>query len=223
MKLMSELIEEVNYITEAKEDGTKNFYIEGIFLQSAITNRNGRIYPEHVMDKEVARYIKESVDRKTALGELNHPNGPQINLDRVSHRIVELRKEGKNYYGKAIIANTPMGQIAKGIMECGGQLGVSSRGMGTVKENSSGINEVQGDFRLATAADIVSDPSAPDAWVNGIMEGVEWFWDERANGFKAIDVAELAKKQIDEAVRTKQLKEQKTKLFIQYISRLGAK
>lgn len=221
MKLMSELIEEVNYITEAKEDGTKNFYIEGIFLQSAIKNRNGRIYPEHVMDKEVARYIKESVQNKTALGELNHPNGPQINLDRVSHRIIELKKDGTNYYGKAIIANTPMGNIAKGIMECGGKLGVSSRGMGTLKPNKDGINEVQADFRLATAADIVSDPSAPDAWVKGIMEGVEWFWDENANNYKAISAAELAKQEINEAIRKKELKEQKAALVARFIRRLA--
>lgn len=221
MKLMAELIEEVEYVTEAKEDGTKNFYIEGIFLQSAIKNRNGRVYPEHVMDKEVARYIKESVDRSCALGELNHPNGPQINLDRVSHRIVSLKKEGTNYIGKAIIANTPMGNTAKGIMECGGRLGVSSRGMGTLKPNKDGINEVQSDFRLATAADIVADPSAPDAWVNGIMEGVEWFWDESKNGYKAVETAELAKKQIDEAVRTNELKERKVALLASFIQNLA--
>ena len=221
MKLISELIEEVQYVTEAKEDGTKNFYIEGIFLQSAIKNRNGRFYPEEVMDKEVARYIKESVSRNTALGELNHPNGPQINLDRVSHRIVELKKDGTNYHGKAIIANTPMGQIAKGIMECGGKLGVSSRGMGTVKPNKDGINEVQADFRLATAADIVSDPSAPDAWVNGIMEGVEWFWDERTNGYKAIQEAEIAKQLIEEATRKRQLAERKVKFFASFVKNLS--
>lgn len=221
MKLITERIDEVNYITEAKEDGSKKFYIEGVFLQSAIKNRNGRIYPEEVMDKEVARYIKESVENNTALGELNHPNGPQINLDRVSHRIMSLTKEGKNYVGKAVIADTPMGNIAKGIMECGGKLGVSSRGMGTVKPNKQGINEVQSDFRLATAADIVADPSAPDAWVNGIMEGVEFFWDERTNGYKAMDAAEWAKQQINEAVRKKQLGEQKVKLFASYLNKLA--
>lgn len=221
MKLITERIDEVNYITEAKEDGTKKFYIEGVFLQSAIKNRNGRIYPEEVMDKEVARYIKESVQNNTALGELNHPNGPQINLDRVSHRIMSLNKEGKNYIGKAVIADTPMGNIAKGIMECGGKLGVSSRGMGTVKPNKSGINEVQGDFRLATAADIVADPSAPDAWVNGIMEGVEFFWDENANGYKVMDANEWAKQQINEAVKTKKLGEQKVQLFANYLNKLA--
>jgi len=220
MKLITERIEEVQYITEAKEDGSKNFYIEGIFLQSAIKNRNGRMYPEEVMDKEVGRYIKEAVDAKTALGELGHPNGPQINLDRVSHRIVELRKDGSNYVGKAIISETPMGNIAKGIMGCGGRLGVSSRGMGTVKPNKDGINEVQSDFRLATAADIVADPSAPDAWVNGIMESMEWVYDERM-GWKAIQIAEESKKQIDEAVRVKQLAEQKVALFERYLQKLS--
>lgn len=221
MKLITELTEDVTYLTEKKEDGTKNFYIEGVFLQSAIKNRNGRIYPEEVMDKEVGRYIKESVERKTALGELGHPNGPGINLDKVSHRIVELRKEGTNYYGKAIIANTIMGNTAKGIMECGGQLGVSSRAMGSVKPNKQGINEVQSDFRLATAADIVADPSAPDAWVNGIMEGVEWFFDDKIGGYKAINLAEQAQKQIEEAVKKKQLREQKVALFQRYISKLA--
>lgn len=220
MKLITERIEEVQYITEAKEDGTKNFYIEGVFLQSAIKNRNGRLYPEEVMDKEVSRYVKEAVEAKTALGELGHPNGPQINLDRVSHRIVELRKDGTNYVGKAIIANTPMGDIAKGIMECGGRLGVSSRGMGTVKTNGSGINEVQSDFRLATAADIVADPSAPDAWVNGIMEGVEFLYDDRL-GWKAIQVAEEAKRQIDEAVRAKDLAEKKVAMFEAYLRKIS--
>jgi len=220
MKLITERIEEVQYITEAKEDGTKNFYIEGIFLQSAITNRNGRMYPEAVMDKEVGRYIKEAVEAKTALGELGHPNGPQINLDRVSHRIVELRKDGSNYIGKAIISETPMGNIAKGIMGCGGRLGVSSRGMGTVKPNKDGINEVQADFRLATAADIVADPSAPDAWVNGIMESMEWVYDDRL-GWKAIQIAEESKRQINEAVRKKELAERRVAMFEAYLQKLS--
>ena len=220
MKLITERIEEVQYITEAKEDGGKNFYIEGIFLQSALENRNGRIYPEEVMDKEVARYMKESVEAKTAMGELGHPNGPQINLDRVSHRIVSLRKEGTNYIGKAVITNTPMGNIARGLMESDVRLGVSSRGMGTVKPNKSGINEVQADFRLATAADIVADPSAPDAWVNGVMESIDWVYDDRL-GWKAIQIAEESKRQIEESISRRNLAENKVKLFENYLNKLS--
>lgn len=220
MKLLKELIEDVNLLTEAKEDGTKNFYIEGIFLQSNIKNRNGRIYPEEVMDKEVARYIKESVDRSTAFGELGHPNSPAIGLDRVSHRIVNLKKEGVNYIGKALITNTPMGNIAKGIMESGGKLGVSSRALGTVKPNRQGINEVQSDFRLSTAADIVADPSAPDAWVNGIMEDAEWYLDEKY-GWQMVDAAEKAKEEIHEAVRSRELAVKKVVLFERYLNRIS--
>lgn len=219
MKLITEVLEEVQYVTEAKEDGSKNLYIEGVFLQSAIKNRNGRIYPEHVMDKEVSRYIKEAIDSKTAMGELGHPNGPQINLDRVSHRIVSLRKEGKDYVGKALITNTPMGNIAKGIMESGARLGVSSRGMGSIKINSQGINEVQDDFRLATAADIVADPSAPDAWVNGILESVDWVFDEKA-GWQAIKLAEETQAHIKN-MSSRELQEKKLKLFENFITKLS--
>ena len=220
MKLIVETVEDIKYVTEAKEDGSKNFYIEGIFLQSSIKNRNGRMYPEQVMDKEVARYIKEAVDTKTAMGELGHPNGPQINLDRVSHRIVSLRKEGTDYIGKALITNTPMGNIARGLMESGARLGVSSRGMGSLKMNKEGVNEVQDDFRLATAADIVADPSAPNAWVDGIMEGVEWLYDDRL-GYKAIQVAEEAKRQVERAVSSRKLQERKMQIFENYIKNLS--
>lgn len=221
MKLITELTEDIQYITEAKEDGGKNLYIEGVFLQSSIKNRNGRMYPEEVMDKEVARYIKESVDQKTAMGELGHPNGPQINLDRVSHRIVSLRKEGTDYVGRAMITNTPMGNIARGIIESGARLGVSSRGLGSIRLNKEGINEVQDDFRLATAADIVADPSAPDAWVNGIMESLDWVYDDRL-GWKAIELAEQAKKQIETAVVTRTLDEdRKLKLFEAYLTKFS--
>lgn len=220
MKLITETLEDVQYVTEAKEDGTKNLYIEGIFLQCEIKNRNGRMYPEGVMDREVARYMKEAVEQKTAMGELGHPNGPQINLDRVSHRIVSLRKEGTNYIGKAIITNTPMGNIARGLMESGVRLGVSSRGMGSLKLNKEGVNEVQDDFRLATAADIVADPSAPQAWVDGIMEGVEWVYDERL-GYKAVQVAEQAKAQVEAAVRSRQLQEKKLQLFENFLNNLS--
>ena len=220
MKLITETLDELQYVTEAKEDGSKNLYIEGIFLQSAIKNRNGRMYPEEVMDKEVARYMKEAVDTKTAMGELGHPNGPQINLDRVSHRIVSLRKEGTDYIGKAMITNTPMGNIARGLMESGARLGVSSRGMGSLKLNKEGVNEVQDDFRLATAADIVADPSAPNAWVDGIMESVDWVYDERL-GWKAVDLAEQAKRQINKAVSSRELEERKLQIFENWLYKIS--
>lgn len=220
MKLIVETVEDVQYVTEAKEDGSKNLYIEGIFLQSAIKNRNGRMYPEAVMDREVSRYMKEAIETKTAMGELGHPNGPQINLDRVSHRIVSLRKEGTDYIGKALITNTPMGNIARGIMESGARLGVSSRGMGTLKLNKEGVNEVQDDFRLATAADIVADPSAPNAWVDGIMESVDWVYDERL-GWKAVQLAEQAKQEINKAVSSRTLEERKLQMFESYLAKLS--
>lgn len=220
MKLITETLDELQYVTEAKEDGSKNLYIEGIFLQSAIKNRNGRMYPEQVMDKEVARYMKEAVETKTAMGELGHPSGPQINLDRVSHRIISLRKEGTDYIGKALITNTPMGNIARGLMESGARLGVSSRGMGSLKMTKEGVNEVQDDFRLATAADIVADPSAPNAWVDGIMESVDWVYDERL-GWKAIDLAEQAKKEINRAVSSRELEERKLQIFENWLSNLS--
>lgn len=203
MKLISELTEEVEILVEKTEDGKKNLYIEGIFLQSAIQNRNGRVYPEHVMDGEVHRYTKELVEQKRALGELSHPEGPQINLDRVSHLITSLKKEGTNYVGRAKIIETPMGNIARGMIESGVKLGVSSRGMGSIQKNSKGIMEVQNDFRLATAADIVADPSAPSAFVNGIYERAEWLYDDKF-GWRMLESVEetrneiMNKKKIDE-------------------------
>jgi len=172
MKLITELVESVDVITE-DSNGKKNFYIEGIFMQAEVVNRNGRKYPLSIMEKEVNRYMKEKILTNSAYGELGHPEGPQINLDRASHRIVSLKKEGTDFVGKALIMDTPMGKIARGILESGGRLGVSSRGMGSLK-SIGGVNEVQSDFYLATAADIVSDPSAPKAFVNGILEGKEW-------------------------------------------------
>lgn len=220
MKLITELTEEVSYITEAAEDGTKKLYIEGVFLQSAIKNRNGRIYPESIMDKEVSRYIKEAISSDRAVGELGHPSSPQINLDRISHKIVSLRKEGTNYIGKALITNTPMGGIAKGLIESGVKLGVSSRGMGTLKTNSMGINEVQDDFRLATAADIVADPSAPDAFVNGIMENVNFWFDD--NGLlRQEEIAESSKRKIEEATRNRNLQEKKFELFENFLNEIS--
>jgi hypothetical protein len=175
MKLITEMIEtEVDFITEAKEDGGKNYFIEGVFMQGNIKNRNGRMYPMKTLLKEVNRYNKEYVEQNRAYGELGHPQGPTINLERVSHMIKDLHPEGDNIMGRAkIMTETPMGKIVKNLMDEGAKLGVSSRGMGSLK-SSSGVNMVQSDFQLATAADIVADPSAPEAFVEGIMEGVEW-------------------------------------------------
>jgi hypothetical protein len=184
MKLIKELNEDLQFIVEENsETGKKNLFIEGIFLQSNLQNRNGRVYPKEIMEREVRRYVKEQVDTKRAYGELGHPEGPNINLDRVSHMIVSLKEDGDNWIGKAKILDTPMGNIAQSLIKEGAGLGVSSRGLGSLKERN-GINEVQDDFMLATAADIVADPSAPDAYVQGIMENREWVyvkgaWQER--------------------------------------------
>ena len=175
MRLITENIENVKILTEEK-DGKKQLYIEGVFLQSEIKNRNGRVYPFDVLNKEVERYSEEYVKPGRALGELGHPDGPTVNLDRVSHKITSLKAEGNNFIGKARVLDTPMGKIAKNLLGEGVQLGVSSRGMGSLKEQN-GVKYVGEDFMLATAADIVADPSAPDAFVNGIMEGKEWVWE----------------------------------------------
>jgi hypothetical protein len=174
MRLIREVTESVSLVTESKDGKGKEYFIEGIFLQSQIKNRNGRMYPESVMDREVSRYMKESVENNRAYGELGHPDTPSINLDRVSHLIVSLKKEGTNYIGKAKILETPMGQIARGLLDGGANLGVSSRALGSLKSNNEGVQIVQDDFMLSTAADIVADPSAPDAFVRGIMESREW-------------------------------------------------
>ena len=174
MRLIKEVTEEIQYISELNEEtGKKSHFIEGVFLQSNLKNRNGRMYPKEVMQKEVARYTAESIDKKRAYGELGHPDGPTVNLDRVSHMIVGLKEDGDNYIGRAKILDTPMGRIVKELIGEGASLGVSSRGLGSLKERN-GVNEVQEDFMLATAADIVADPSAPDAYVQGIMENKEW-------------------------------------------------
>jgi len=175
MKLITEQIEDVKVITEGTGD-SKKLYIEGVFLQSELKNRNGRVYPFKVLEREVNRYNEEYVKTKRALGELGHPDGPTVNLDRVSHRIISLKAEGNNFVGKAQVLDTPMGRIAKSLLDEGVQLGVSSRGMGSI-DKQEGVSYVRDDFMLATAADIVADPSAPDAFVNGIMEGKEWVWD----------------------------------------------
>ena len=179
VKLFSEAVEEVQYITEAKEGGGKNYKIKGIFLQADIKNRNGRVYPMEVLEKEVGRYNKKFINESRAYGELGHPDGPTVNLERVSHMVTELYPDGKNFVGEAKIMGTPMGEIVKNIIDEGGKLGVSSRGMGSLNQKN-GANYVRDDFYLATAADIVADPSAPNAFVEGIMEGKEWVWDNGA-------------------------------------------
>ena len=174
MKLITEHTEEVSYIVEAKEDGSKNYVIEGIFAQADQKNRNGRIYPKAILENAISKYDKEQVKTQRAVGELNHPAGPIINLDKVSHRITELNWDGNNVMGKALILDTPNGKIVKGLLDGGVKLGVSTRGMGTL-EQKNGINMVKEDYVMNTV-DIVQDPSAPSAFVNGIMEGVEWIW-----------------------------------------------
>ena len=177
MKLISEEATNVEFLTEAKKDGGKNYFIEGIFMQANKKNRNGRIYPTEVLQKEAKRYSDEFIVKKRAFGELGHPDGPTVNLERVSHMIEELEEVDQNFMGRAKILDTPYGKIVKNLIDEGAHLGVSSRGMGSLKAGKNGISEVQGDFYLATAADIVADPSAPDAFVHGIMEGKEWIWD----------------------------------------------
>ena len=179
VKLFSEAVEDVQYITEAKEGGGKNYKIKGIFLQADIKNRNGRVYPMEILEKEVTRYNKKFINENRAYGELGHPEGPTVNLERVSHMVTELYPDGKNFIGEAKIMETPMGKIVKNIMDEGGKLGVSSRGMGSL-DQKNGANYVRDDFYLATAADIVADPSAPNAFVEGIMEGKEWVWNNGA-------------------------------------------
>ena len=175
VKLISEQVQDVEYITEEKEDGKKNYKIKGVFMQADIKNRNGRVYPMETLQKEVARYNKQYIKEKRAFGELGHPDGPTVNLERASHMITDLYPDGKNFIGEAKILSTPMGEIVKNLMDEGAKLGVSSRGMGSL-EAKNGANYVGKDFYLATAADIVADPSAPNAFVEGIMEGKEWVW-----------------------------------------------
>ena len=177
MKLISEEATNVEFLTETSKSGSKNYFIEGIFMQAETKNRNGRIYPKQVLQKEAKRYTTEFIKKKRAFGELGHPDGPTVNLERVSHMIEELEEVDQNFMGRAKILDTPYGKIVKNLIDEGAQLGVSSRGMGSLKPGRNGISEVQGDFYLATAADIVADPSAPDAFVAGIMEGKEWIWD----------------------------------------------
>ncbi len=214
MKLISEEVQNAEYIVEEK-NGKKEHKIKGVFLQSEIKNRNGRVYPEAILAREVYRYNKEFINKNRAFGELGHPDGPTVNLDRVSHMVTKLYPDGKNFMGEAKIMDTPMGRIVKSLIDEGAQLGVSSRGMGTL-EQRNGANYVKNDFYLATAADIVADPSAPDAFVEGIMEGKEWVWD---NGvLKEQDIDALRQEMI--RARRGELAEAKASVFKSFLEKL---
>jgi hypothetical protein len=216
MKLITEEVSNVKIITEGK-GSSKKLYIEGVFLQGDIKNRNGRMYPMETLSKEVNRYNETFVNKGRALGELGHPDGPTVNLDRVSHKITSLTQEGSNFKGKAQILNTPMGKIASSLLDEGVMLGVSSRGVGSLREDRNGVRVVGEDFQLATAADIVADPSAPDAFVNGIMEGKEWVWD---GGILREQLAEKTQKRINTLVSQRQLEEHKLDLFNEFLLNL---
>lgn len=217
MKLIREEVEKVEVITESV-GGKKQLCIQGVFLQSECVNRNGRMYPFSIMEREVKRYNENYVQKGRALGELGHPDGPTVNLDRVSHKIVSLTQEGNNFIGKAQILPTPMGKIAESLLNSGVCLGVSSRGIGSLRENmKGGYKEVGEDFMLATAADIVADPSAPDAFVQGIMEGKEWIWD---GGILREKVAENTRRRINTLVDQRRLEEHKLELFNNFLNNL---
>ena len=216
MKLIREEIEQVEFIVENK-NGKKSLFIEGVFLQGNICNRNGRMYPMETLRREVSRYNENHVAQGRALGELGHPDGPTVNLDRVSHKIVSLRESGSNFIGKAKILSTPMGKIAESLISEGVKLGVSSRGIGSLRQTREGYNVVGEDFMLATAADIVADPSAPDAFVSGIMEGKEWVWD---GGILREKYAEKTYKTINTLVDQKRLDENKLNLFNDFLANL---
>lgn len=216
MKLIREEIEKVEVLTEGTGKNQK-LYIKGPFLQAECVNRNGRMYPFTIMEREVKRYTEQYVNKGRALGELGHPDGPTVNLDRVSHKIVELQREGNNFIGKAQILSTPMGKIAESLLKEGVCLGVSSRGIGSLKQTKEGYSEVGEDFMLATAADIVADPSAPDAFVQGIMEGKEWIWD---GGILREKLAEQTQKRINTLIDQKRLEEHKINLFNDFINSL---
>ena len=216
MKLITEEVTDVKFLTEGK-GAKKKMYIEGVFLQGDICNRNKRMYPMETLSREVDRYSKAFIKEGRALGELGHPEGPTVNLDRVSHKIVSLTREGKNYIGKAQLLETPMGKIARSLINEGVKLGVSSRGVGSLSQTNEGHKIVGEDFQLATAADIVADPSAPDAFVNGIMEGKEWVWE---GGSLREELAEKTGKRINTLVSQGQLEERKLGLFQDFLSSL---
>lgn len=215
MKLITEVNENIEYLVEEDKSGKKNLFISGPFMMSEVKNKNGRMYPKGVLMKEVKRYNTEYVDKNRAFGELGHPDGPGINLERVSHMITELKEDGNNVMGKAKIMDTPYGQIVKNLIDNGAQLGVSSRGMGSLEEKN-GVKVVKDDFYLATAADIVADPSAPEAFVQGIMEGKEWIWESGALVEMAVDEI---KKEITTATSIN-LENKKVKAFSQFLSKL---
>ena len=217
MRLITELNEEVKYLVEEKE-GKKSYFIEGIIMQGDIVNRNGRMYPSNVLEKEVNRYNEQYVNKGRAYGELGHPAGPTLNLERASHMFKNLRREGNDFVGRAKIMDTPMGNIVKSLISEGASLGISSRGMGSIKENKRGIMEVQDDFHLATAGDIVADPSAPDAFVRGIMEGVEWVWD---NGLLKAQKIEEYKEEINHGARQRISEQTAIKVFNQFFKDLS--
>ena len=216
MKLITEEVSKVKFITEGK-GAKKKLYIEGVFLQGDIKNRNGRMYPVQTLSREVDRYNESFVQKGRALGELGHPEGPTVNLDRVSHKITSLVREGNNFKGKAQLLSTPMGKIASSLIDEGVTLGVSSRGVGSLREDRAGVKVVGEDFQLATAADIVADPSAPDAFVNGIMEGKEWVWE---GGHLREQLAEKTKRSINTLVDQRRLEEHKLNLFNDFLSNL---
>jgi hypothetical protein len=213
MKLITEEVENVEVIIESIK-GVKTLFIKGPFLQTEMANRNGRWYPFNTMKREVDRYTDQYINKGRALGELGHPDGPAINLDRVSHAIVELYQDGNNFIGKAKILPTPMGKIAEALLNSGVTLGVSSRGIGSLRENNKGYKEVGEDFMLATAADIVADPSAPDAFVQGILEGVEWIYDASRNDW----IYEKVKRKVNHLVETRQYEEKKLELFNEFLN-----
>jgi len=216
MKLITEEVQKVEFITEGKGLEQKH-YIKGVFLQSECVNRNGRMYPMSIMEREVNRYNESFIQKGRALGELGHPDGPTINLDRVSHKICELTRDGNNFMGKAQLLETPMGKIASSLIKEGVCLGVSSRGVGSLRMTNEGHKVVGDDFMLATAADIVADPSAPDAFVQGIMEGKEWIWE---GGILREELAEKTMKRINTLVDQKRLEEHKLNLFNEFLSNL---
>lgn len=219
MKLITETTEEVKYLKESTEDGAKNYFIEGIIMQGDIKNRNGRMYPKETLMREMKRYNESYVNQKRAYGELGHPQGPTINLDRVSHMFTELKEEGSNVVGRAKIMDTPMGKIVKNLIDEGANLGISSRGMGSLKKNKMGIMEVQNDFMLATAGDIVADPSAPNAFVRGVMEGTEWVYDVASSSWVAANDFDQIEEEIKETAKVsrKELEEQAAAFFERFV------
>ena len=212
MKLICEQLEEVEFITEATKKG-KNYFIEGVFMQANVKNRNGRLYPKEILQKEARRYDQNYIKQSRAFGELGHPEGPTVNLERVSHLITDLTEDGNNFVGRAKIMDTPYGKIVKNLIDEGARLGVSSRGMGSLRPMGRNCSQVQDDFYLATAADIVADPSAPQAFVNGVMEGKEWIWD---NGI--LDERQIAR--IEKSMKLKSTTESQTKAFENFMSKL---